>query len=135
MSAPISTINLSGKLTTLSYEPYPSNEFSNGLWNMSFYEIVVNSMTFQGDYAVGISCNFVKNLKYNENHQVESCNPILATFVVKPNTIVKYSFDSSWTLINSVEEYMKVYFIDLETKKNLDKEVKIHLLIRFQRIK
>jgi hypothetical protein len=135
MGSPISTINLSGKLTSLTYMMYPSNELSQGLWNLSLYEVVVNTIGWEGNFAVGISCNLVRSLKYNKNNEAESCNPILATFVIKSNAITKYSFDSAWTLINSVEESLKIHFIDLETQKILNKECTIHVLIRLQRIK
>lgn len=127
------------KTNTLSLK-LPFEDISTNLWQISISQIA-QSYNKSGKQLCGISCNFVKDIKYNSNNQIISCFPILWQIILSGNVADKkvYNFEKSWFYITSTQQELILQFHPYVNGKitdnvvNLDCDVFVTLYI--QRVK
>lgn len=114
---------------TLTYKPYPSNEFNN-----SYKFIAIESVAYYAnediDNICTLSCNFVKSQAYNERNEVSSFEQPLKSFLINSRKFQQKNFNIVWYLINSVSEELKFTVRNFRGQK-VEKNVEVAITVAF----
>jgi hypothetical protein len=132
----IKSVLIQGKIKEkLVYKLYPSNEFSEGVWNLCLVSISYSTDTNDNVKDIfSISCNVVKNQRFSESNEIEIYDQPLNSFLLdtslKKNTIY---FGTQWFHINAISNEIK-FCLKNETSQEILFNAKIFAQVIFQRI-
>lgn len=142
LKGPCHSILISGNLSlsnqlTLKI-PYP--EIASNVW-----QIAINDICFKfnkvSNQIAGISCNFVSDIKYDDQKQVISYHPILCQTLLngKVNEKKYFAFDKTWFYVSNYHENFIVNFHSYSEGKVSNELLKVdcdvYITFLLQRVK
>lgn len=98
------------KTNTISIK-LPFDDFKSNLWQIRINDLCVDYKS-KCNVLVGLSLNFITDVKYNEQNEVVSCFPIIAQTVLKGEISEKkvYKFESAWFYVTNPNHELKLTF-------------------------
>lgn len=139
MEGPLRSFLLNGNLrnTGQLLLHIPHNDIKQGLWQISVKHIAFKANEIINT-AVLINCNFVTDIRFAANNEIERYNATLMLYQLKAikNEIKVNQYNDIWFTANSINDIIELSFYNLFSNTLLsDKDIDIYVMLLFKRIR